>query len=234
MMTYFNPDAPLSLERPGALLFDWDNTLVDSWGTIHAAFNLTLAQMGHAQWSLAQTRSRTGRSLRDSFPAIFGEDKWQEARKAYYKHFSTIHLDRLTALPAAGDLLETVRATGVYTALVSNKSGSYLRKELVHIGWEKYFKTAIGAGDAKSDKPTAEPVYLALEGSGIAVSPSVWFIGDSQVDIDTARAARCTGVLIGAEATGRGGQGGETQAEADLHLKDCRDLAALVKRLWNP
>ena len=83
-------------------------------------------------------------------------------------------------------------------------------------------------------------MYLALEGSGIAASPSVWFIGDSQVDIDTARAARCTGVLIGAEATGRGAQGDETQqgagiqAEADLHLKDCRDLAALVKRLWNP
>ena len=233
-MSYFNPNAALSLKRPEALLFDWDNTLVDSWGAIHTAFNLTLAQMGHVPWSPAQSRSRIGRSLRDTFPVIFGDDKWPEARKTYYKHFSTIHLERLAALPAAGELLETVRGTGVYTALVSNKSGSYLRQELAHIGWEKYFNTAIGAGDAASDKPSAEPVFLALAGSGIAASPSVWFIGDSQVDIDTARAAQCTAVLIGPEATGKDAQQGqEEQTEADLHLKDCRDLATLVKRLWH-
>ena len=27
------------LGRPRAILFDWDNTLVDSWATIHEALN---------------------------------------------------------------------------------------------------------------------------------------------------------------------------------------------------
>ena len=31
--------APARLPRPRAILFDWDNTLVDSWVTIHEALN---------------------------------------------------------------------------------------------------------------------------------------------------------------------------------------------------
>ena len=33
--------APGRLPRPRAILFDWDNTLVDSWVTIHEALNIT-------------------------------------------------------------------------------------------------------------------------------------------------------------------------------------------------
>ena len=30
---------------PRAILFDWDNTLVDSWATIHEALNFVMAAM---------------------------------------------------------------------------------------------------------------------------------------------------------------------------------------------
>ena len=41
------------------------------------------------------------------------------------------------------------------------------------------------------------PVDLALEGSGIARGPAVWFVGDSPLDIDCARNAGCVAVLVG-------------------------------------
>ncbi|MBL8709705.1 MAG: HAD family hydrolase, partial [Rhodospirillaceae bacterium] len=38
-------------ECPTTLLFDWDNTLVDSWSVLHATMNETLAAMGQPIWS---------------------------------------------------------------------------------------------------------------------------------------------------------------------------------------
>ena len=58
---------------PRAILFDWDNTLVESWGVIHEAMNLTLAAMGHPRWTREDTEARVRASLRDSFPLLFGE-----------------------------------------------------------------------------------------------------------------------------------------------------------------
>jgi len=90
--------------RPRALLFDWDNTLVDSWSTIHDALNVVMAAMEKPLWSLQETKERVRLSLRESFPLHFG-DRWEEARRIYLDVFRTIHLERLSPLPGCGDLL---------------------------------------------------------------------------------------------------------------------------------
>ena len=54
----------MTLVRPRALWFDWDNTLVDSWGAIHDARRVTFEAMGRAPWTLAQTRQRGRRPAR--------------------------------------------------------------------------------------------------------------------------------------------------------------------------
>ena len=61
-----------SLSRPRAVLFDWDNTLVDSWATIADALNTTLQTFGHAPWTMAEVKTRVRKSMRDSFPKLFG------------------------------------------------------------------------------------------------------------------------------------------------------------------
>jgi phosphoglycolate phosphatase len=65
-------------ERPRAILFDWDNTLIDSWPTIHAATNVVLDAMGLPTWTLEEAKVRVRHSLRDTFPKMFG-DRWEEA-----------------------------------------------------------------------------------------------------------------------------------------------------------
>ena len=62
-----------ALRRPRAILFDWDNTLVDSWGTIHEAINHVMAAMEKPLWSLDDTMSQVRLSLREAFPLHFGE-----------------------------------------------------------------------------------------------------------------------------------------------------------------
>ena len=63
----------MTLTRPRAAIFDWDNTLVDSWAIIHDAMNVTLEAMGHPKWSYDETRARVRRALREAFPDLFGD-----------------------------------------------------------------------------------------------------------------------------------------------------------------
>jgi hypothetical protein len=73
----------MRLPPPRAILFDWDNTLVDAWGTIQLALNAALTAMGQSAWTMEETRVRVRASLRDSFPRMFG-DRWPEARDIFY------------------------------------------------------------------------------------------------------------------------------------------------------
>jgi phosphoglycolate phosphatase len=186
----------MELKRPKAILFDWDNTLVNTWPVIHEALHKTFAQMGKEPWTLDMVKQRVSRSMRDSFPVIFG-DNWQEAGDAYQKHFRAIHLERLQALPGAEDTLKLLSALPVYVAVVSNKKGPNLRRESQHIGWDKYFSKLVGADDTAHDKPHPAPVHSAMEGSGIKPGADVWFVGDSVVDMQVAHATGCVPLWYG-------------------------------------
>lgn len=189
------PRANLVNARPQAVVFDWDNTLVDTWPVIHQALMDTFARMGHEQWSFDTTRARVRQSLRDSFPVLFG-DRWEEARDHYYEAFGNLHLQAMKPLPDAEDLLKGLVAEGIYLAVVSNKTGRFLRLEAEHVGWGGYFSRILGAGDAERDKPAPDPLHAALDGSGILAGDSVWFVGDSGVDMEIAHATGCRAVLV--------------------------------------
>jgi phosphoglycolate phosphatase len=187
------------LKPPRAILFDWDNTLVNVWPTIHEALNAALTAMGHAPWTLAETLQRVRRSLRDSFPAMFGE-RWTEAREIFYATYNRRHLDMLQPLPGARELLGRLSAQRMLLGVVSNKTGSILRLEAAHLGWSRYFASIVGAGDAASDKPAPDPIYLVLKESGYLVDKSIWYVGDTAMDMECARRAGCTAILVGEPA----------------------------------
>jgi phosphoglycolate phosphatase len=180
--------------RPRAILFDWDNTLVDSFGTIHAALVETQLAMGNETWTLQQAKERVRHSLRDAFPVMFG-DHWEAAREIFYAAFERLHLDHLVALPGAEETLRAV-ADHCLLAVVSNKTGKYLRKESQHLKWDALFHRVVGANDCARDKPSPEPVLLALQGSGISPGPDVWFVGDTDIDLQCAHGAGCVPVLV--------------------------------------
>jgi phosphoglycolate phosphatase len=189
------PDAP-AIRRPRAILFDWDNTLVDSWATIHEALNFLMRAMGVAEWSLAETREKVRLSLREAFPIYFG-DRWEEARDIYLERFRAIHLERLMALPGREAMLRAITGQGIYLGVVSNKTGELLRREVAGLGWSELFGSIVGAGDAAIDKPACEPVHLALQPSGVPAGEEVWFVGDTAIDMECAHNSGCVAVLLG-------------------------------------
>lgn len=218
------------LAKPRAILFDWDNTLVDTWPAIHAAMAETQRAMGQAPWTLDETRANVRRSLRDAFPDMFG-DRWTEARDVFYQTFLAVHLDLLQARPGAAEMLARLSETGLYLGVVSNKTGEYLRLEANHLGWARYFGRLVGATDAPADKPAIAPVDLALAGSGVARGADVWFVGDTAIDIECARNAGLAAIAMGDLPS----DSPEFARQApDVVLKACRDLVILVLGQHDP
>jgi phosphoglycolate phosphatase len=215
----------MKLDKPKAILFDWDNTLADTWPTIYGALTQTFVEMGHEPWSLEETKVRVHRSLRDSFPEIFG-DRWEEAEKKYLENFKRTHLINLTTLEGAEEVLKELSNTDIYVALVSNKTGCNLRLEVEHIGWNDYFVKIIGAKDADEDKPSPEPVYMALEGSGIDLGYDVWFVGDSITDMECAHNCGCVAIFYGDQDLTS-----ERFAnhQPDVHFSDHNELIAAIR-----
>jgi phosphoglycolate phosphatase len=214
---------PPGLARPRALLFDWDNTLVDSWTTIAAALNETFAEFGKPAWTLAETKARVRRSVRERFPAMFG-DQWQRAADVFYAAFKRTHLQTLKPTPGADALIKSLAARGLYLGVVSNKNGPILRVEAEHLGWTGHFGCIVGATDAPRDKPDAEPVRLALAPGGIEPCGTVWLVGDADIDMECAHNAGCTAVLLHPEPPGAD-WGPHLPA---LRLSDCNALLSLL------
>lgn len=181
--------------RPSVIVFDWDNTLVNTWPTIHEALSITLRAMGQEPWTFEETTTRVRRSLRDSFPLMFG-DRWIEARDIFYDAFERNHIARLAPIQGAAEMLETLATAGVAMAVLSNKTGRYLRDEADHLGWGSYFSVLVGAGDAIHDKPALPAIELALGSSGCIPGPGIWIVGDAGIDMEAAHRAGCVPVLL--------------------------------------
>ncbi len=170
---------------PKTILFDWDNTLVDTWPIIHKALVDTFEEMGHEPWTLDYVKRNVKKSMRDSFPELFGEG-WEKAAEIYQNAYRVKHFSGLCGLPEVEDMLSLLQSSSIQIGVVSNKIGMQLRKEVSHMGWDKYFATVVGASDAKRDKPSADPAILALENMNQLPSEDIWFVGDTDVDIHCA------------------------------------------------
>jgi phosphoglycolate phosphatase len=226
MMTHAGPSSNLDT-KPKAILFDWDNTLVDSWPVIHDALNITLTTYGLEPWTLTETKQRVRKSMRDSFPALFG-DEWEAAGEVFYERYAAIHIDKIKPIIGVAKMLIDLHAEGVYLSVVSNKKGNYLRQEAAHLGWDHYFNHLVGALDAPQDKPALAPVSMALNGSGIAPGRDVWFVGDADIDMECAINTGCVPVLISPEKP-------KSMELLDyppqLHFPDCLSLCKYLQNM---
>jgi phosphoglycolate phosphatase len=217
------------LRPPEAILWDWDNTLVDGWAAMTAAVNVAFAEFAMPAWTEAEMRARAVGSIRDTFPAIFGPD-WRRAREVFLAAFATVHIQQLRAMPGAEAALTAGAAWP--QGIVSNKNGAYLRREVAHLGWDSHFRAVIGAGDALADKPHPAPIWHALTAIGMPPGPTVWYVGDTGSDMRAALAAGCTAVLLGDASHDGGIEGLRDRGTApDLHYADASALATRLRAL---
>jgi phosphoglycolate phosphatase len=210
---------------PAAILWDWDNTLVDGWAAIESGLAATFRAFGMPVWDRVQVLANVRGSLRDTFPGMFGAD-WERARDIFYAEVRACHLGVVAPMPGA---VAAIAAAGLVApqGVVSNKQGPLLRAEAAHLGWAGHFGALVGAGDAAADKPDPAPMVMALAAMDVRPSPAIWYVGDTAMDMQAARRAGFVAVLLGDAAH----DGGIATAAPDLHFADGDVLAAALLAL---
>ncbi|MDD5585550.1 MAG: HAD family hydrolase [Alphaproteobacteria bacterium] len=217
----------MNLSIPRAVIFDWDNTLVDVWGVITESINEVRTAFKQDPWSVPEAKQHCTKALRYSFPEWYG-DEWPKARMIFYDRYHQTHLDHLNVMPGAAELMAWLDERKVPAFVVSNKRGDDLRAEAEHLGWTGRFVAIVGSMDAPRDKPERDPVDLALGRAGLkADDPSIWFVGDTHADVECARNSGCTPVLVH-------NPGEALRMGVDLSFSDCQGLLELLYNMDQP
>ena len=227
-MTIISYNAATTLSMPNRLFFDWDNTLIHSCDGIFIALEQTFVAMKMTPLTRTAFSARPPRSIRESFPEIFGHDKWMEAYEYYTQYSEDCHLEHLDKADGVESLIAVLATLPIFRAVVSNKTGGTLRKELAHLKWTPYFDKIVGSGDAARDKPATDLVQYAVGDATFKGNHDDWFVGDSPVDVACALATGCRPILVGNLHPSFEGQ---SFAEDILHFKNCHALADCLEAL---
>ena len=209
---------------PKAILFDWDNTLVNNWEPIFFAYKKTLQALGLKKQSKEETLKNAKYSLRETFPRIFKND-WKKAKKVFYSEFKKIHLKKIKPIPNALKILKKIKEKKIKCGVISNKDGNLLRKEINKLEWKKYFKVIVGANEAKKDKPSKYPFVLALNKFSLKSNKNIWYVGDNDIDIEFAKKNNCLSIFIENKLFKRK----DLKQKPDLTLKRIENLKLHIK-----
>jgi phosphoglycolate phosphatase len=178
-----------------AIFFDWDGTLVDSLHFLHTAHNHVREELGEKIWSLDEFKGMMKYSSLQLYPKIYG-DRAGEGLEILKAFMADEHLKYLDPMAGAAVLLDHLHQSGVPMGLVSNKRHMFVVREVEHAGWGHYFKAVIGAGEAANDKPSADPLILALSRAGLQPGPDILYVGDTEADLECAANAGCTQAFL--------------------------------------
>ena len=123
---------------PKMILFDWDNTLMDTTPVLFKAFCAMRKYYNLPEYSMEEYQARTGLSLRETFPDLFGQ-RWEEAKQVYLQAYQENHLSLLTPFDKAYELITYAYEKIGKLGVVSNKTNFILQEEIDHLGWGGFF-----------------------------------------------------------------------------------------------
>lgn len=184
-----------------AIVFDLDGTLLDTLTDLAASTNYALRSCGMPEHSIDDVRRFVGNGVRmlmtRAVPDGESNPRFDEAFSVFRQHYMQHCLDTTCPYPGIMDALAKLKEKGMMLAIVSNKM-QVATEELRQHFFSQYIDVAIGESAAIRKKPAPDTVNEALRLLGISHDEAI-YVGDSDVDIDTARAAMmpCASVLWG-------------------------------------
>lgn len=172
------------------ILFDLDGTLLDTLEDMTDALNRIMRQYDLPERSLTEVRSFVGNGARRlielSAAGVDGE-KLERILADYKADYDQNYLIKTAPYPGILELLETLRQSGAKTGVVSNKPDSTVQ-ELSAALFQNLTDVAVGEKAGIRRKPAPDTVLAAMEKLGSRPEETV-YVGDSEVDIATAKAA---------------------------------------------
>ena len=184
-----------------AIVFDLDGTLLDTLTDLAASTNYALRSCGMPEHSIDDVRCFVGNGVRmlmtRAVPDGESNPRFDEAFSVFRQHYMQHCLDTTCPYPGIMEALARLKEKGMMLAIVSNKMQAATEELRQHF-FSQYIDVAIGESAAIRKKPAPDTVNEALRLLGISHDEAI-YVGDSDVDIDTARAAMmpCASVLWG-------------------------------------
>ena len=208
-----------------ALIFDLDGTLIDSRRDLIHSVNAMLVEMGREQLHEDTISGYIGYGA----PQLIGQALGGQAREAdreralkfFLGYYEDHKMDNTCAYPGVPEALEQL--AGFPMAILTNKPVRISGRILEALGLRKYFRAVYGGNSFATKKPHPLGAQTILHEFSAQPGEAA-LIGDSEVDVETARNA---GTLAASVNYGFGTHD-RSAHPADVYLDRLTDLVALL------
>lgn len=209
-----------------AILFDLDGTLIDSAGDLTISVRHMLYELRLPDRSEREVRSFIGHGMKNLIMKSLGEgneERYEEARKRFTEHYSEHCLDNTRLFGGFEEYLPELKHL-CPLGILTNKDYFYTQKILEGLGIDSLFPFVAGGDSFAVRKPDPGGVrYFCMQ---YDLQPAeVAFVGDSDVDIQTAKNAGCPSFFC------KWGLGGRIDYPGTRSFDSVKDLGEELKRL---
>jgi phosphoglycolate phosphatase len=184
------------------LVFDLDGTLVDTAPDLAAAANHVLSVAGLTPVDVARLRPYVGKGARRTLEAAFGmhgrvlsPDDTAKQVAVFIDHYSANISAGSRPFPGVLPVLETWRLRGARLAVCTNKRETLAVQLLDALGLSRLFIAIVGGDTFPVHKPDPQHLVGTIARAGGQREAAI-MIGDTDTDIDTARAARVPVIAV--------------------------------------
>jgi len=188
--------------RTTTIIFDVDGTLVDSAADIHSALNYGLALAGCGAIEFEPSRRLISLGLERSLESVLEQrglrpdpGELARLRAACAAYYDAHAVEQTRLYPGVGETLEAFRRAGAALGVCTNKRREPTARILSALGVAEYFGVLVARGTLPESKPHPAPLLAAIRALG-GSSGSAAMVGDSEIDIDCARAAGVASVAV--------------------------------------
>lgn len=181
-----------------AVLFDMDGTLVDSVGDLAAATNHALALHGYEQRPAELYGGFAGSGVyvmieRALKPTVVSDEVLHEIRDDFFKYYTDHCTVNTTVYDGVAELVAKLKAAGIKVGCITNKVEPIAKDIINHFfgGMDVVY----GQTDGVPNKPNPLLTLRALDDLGIKPDECL-FVGDTDVDMQTAANSGCSSVGV--------------------------------------
>jgi phosphoglycolate phosphatase len=209
-----------------AFVFDLDGTLIDSKMDLVRSVNAMLRKTGRGELPTELIRSYIGHGAPQLIASALGpgtdEQQRREALAIFLAHYEEHKLELTRPYPG---VMEGLRAlAGTPMAVLTNKPARVSLEILEALELARFFRAVYGGDSLEKKKPDPSGALAILGELGAAPGESA-MVGDSDVDVQTARNA---GMLAVGVSYGFGQHDREKQP-ADVYVDSLKELVGLVR-----
>lgn len=179
-------------------IFDLDGTILYTLEDLKNSLNHALSSHGFPERTLEEVRRFVGNGVRKlverGAPAGTDPAELDALYETFHEHYRQHDLDNTRPYEGVPELMDRLKAAGLHLAVVSNKV-DYGVKDLCGRFYPGMFDAALGERPGVAKKPAPDLVNAVLAETGISRERAV-YIGDSEVDLQTARNAGMDEVAV--------------------------------------